>query len=76
MVQDLKIKNEYFEPVKRGLKRAEVRFNDRNYAEGDILVLHEIRDGKLTGRVVRRIVLHVQKLDGIGMEKWVLLSMV
>lgn len=75
MLQVLKLRSEYFDAVLHGLKRAEVRFDDRNYAVGDLLEMHELRDGELTGRVVNRRVMHVQPLDGIGMKGWVLLSL-
>ncbi|WP_141671993.1 DUF3850 domain-containing protein, partial [Gilliamella apicola] len=39
---ELKIKSEYFMDVTQCQKRAEIRYNDRNYKVGDILVLNEI----------------------------------
>lgn len=75
MLQVLKLRSEYFDAVLYGLKRAEVRFNDRNYAVGDVLELHELNGDEMTGRVVYRSVMHVQPLDGIGMKGWVLLSL-
>lgn len=38
---ELKIYQEYFEAVKDGRKKFEIRKNDRNYKVGDILVLLE-----------------------------------
>ncbi len=38
---ELKIEPKYFEAVKDGRKKFEIRKNDRNYQEGDILVLLE-----------------------------------
>lgn len=48
---DLKTWPEYFCPVKHGLKTFEVRYNDRDYKEGDRLYLREfIPCGKCKGR--------------------------
>lgn len=41
---ELKIKSKYFMDVVKGRKSAEIRYNDRNYKVGDILVLHEINE--------------------------------
>lgn len=40
-VHELKIGFEFFEAVKDGRKKFEIRKNDRNYQEGDILILKE-----------------------------------
>ncbi|MDZ5759364.1 ASCH/PUA domain-containing protein [Carnobacterium maltaromaticum] len=40
-VHELKIASEFFEAVKDGRKKFEIRKNDRNYQEGDILILKE-----------------------------------
>lgn len=40
-VHELKIGSEFFEAVKDGRKKFEIRKNDRNYQEGDILILKE-----------------------------------
>ncbi|MGA4724188.1 DUF3850 domain-containing protein [Carnobacterium maltaromaticum] len=40
-VHELKIASEFFEAVKDGRKKFEIRKNDRNYQEGDILILRE-----------------------------------
>lgn len=55
---DLKILPEYFEAVLSGVKTFEIRFNDRNYAVGDILVLREFDSysGQYTGRKVRKTI--------------------
>lgn len=41
MKHELKIHPQYFRDVMLGLKKVEVRKNDRNYQEGDILILNE-----------------------------------
>lgn len=40
-MHELKIASEFFEAVKDGRKKFEIRKNDRNYQEGDVLVLKE-----------------------------------
>ena len=40
-VHELKIGSKFFEAVKDGRKKFEIRKNDRNYQEGDILILRE-----------------------------------
>lgn len=43
-IHNLKIKPCYFKDVVSGVKTFEVRFNDRNFKMGDILVLEEFDD--------------------------------
>ncbi|EGO8028365.1 DUF3850 domain-containing protein [Enterococcus faecalis] len=50
-IHELKILPEYFEAVVSGDKRFEIRKNDRNYQNGDILRLNEYQDGQYTGDV-------------------------
>lgn len=49
----LKILPEYFLAVERGVKTFEVRYNDRDYQIGDILVLQEWFDGVYSGKEIR-----------------------
>lgn len=71
-VHNLKTWPEYWHSIANGLKTFELRFNDRDYKEGDILVLREwvppirIGDkispawgGKYTGNVVLAKVKHI-----------------
>jgi len=46
----VKIKPCYYLAVEKGIKLFEVRYNDRDYKVGDILVLREFADGEYTGR--------------------------
>ena len=56
----LKIKSEYYINVINGTKTAEIRYNDRNYQAGDILILNEIDSlGNFTGNNCEVIVTHV-----------------
>ena len=50
MIHKLKILPEFFPLVEKGKKRFELRKNDRNYQEDDILLLQEYFDGEYTGR--------------------------
>jgi transcription antitermination factor NusG len=57
---ELKIKSEYFMGVVKDIKKAEIRYNDRNYQVGDFLVLYEIdEDGSRTGNQCTVIVSHI-----------------
>ncbi|HAP4176890.1 TPA: DUF3850 domain-containing protein [Enterococcus faecalis] len=47
----MKILPEYFTAVASGIKRFEIRKNDRGYNVGDILRLNEYENGKYTGNV-------------------------
>ena len=72
MVHNLKCWPEYFTYVESGAKPFEVRKNDRNYLEGDILILHEWdqRTGVYTGRELLRTVTHVFDLYDIPGDVW------
>lgn len=50
MIHKLKILPEFFSLVEKGKKRFELRKNDRNYQEDDIILLQEYFDGEYTGR--------------------------
>ena len=51
MIHQLKIWPEYFEAVASGKKNFEIRYNDRDFAEGDYLALNEYSgDAGYTGR--------------------------
>lgn len=56
MTHQLKIHPEHFKNVSLGLKKVEIRFNDRNYQENDILILNEFDpiNQKYTGFVITR----------------------
>lgn len=54
MVHELKLSSKHFDSVRDGSKAFELRFDDRNYAVGDILVLREFENRKYTGRVCWR----------------------
>lgn len=56
---------EFFELLFTGVKTCEVRYNDRRYAMGNLLVIKEWDDrkGAYTGRQVTKVISHV--LEGV-----------
>lgn len=69
MHHDLKLFSKYFQPVVDGIKRSEVRINDRNYQVGDTVTLHEGKpslDGfEYTGRTVSACITYI---DDFGLQ--------
>lgn len=67
MTHELKIHPEYYKDVLLGLKKVEIRLNDRNYQEGDLLILNEFdpKTEKYTGGQVKRKVDYILKCQGI-----------
>lgn len=74
-VHNVRILPEYFAPIAAGLKRAELRLNDRNYHVGDTLNLNEwdIESQSFTGQFESVRIINV---DDVGMlaAGYVLLS--
>lgn len=66
---NLKLFKKYFDPVAKGLKRSEVRYNDRRYQVGDTITLHEgeYEDGKFiySGRKVSA---EISYIDDFGTQ--------
>lgn len=76
MVHKLKIYPQYFKDVALGLKKAEVRINDRDFQEYDTLILSEYDPltDNFTGESVIRIVNYIIK-DVPGLDsKYVILQ--
>ncbi|EOD8838354.1 DUF3850 domain-containing protein [Enterobacter hormaechei] len=75
VTHNLKIWPEYFAAVRDGLKRAELRWNDREYQAGDIIDLCEWdpNEEAFTGDFISVTVTHVADL-GQWMPGYVLLS--
>lgn len=61
MIHDLKIYTSYFQDVQDRKKNFEIRFNDRNFKVGDILLLREYLpdEDKFTGKSVEREVVYI-----------------
>lgn len=71
---EVKCLPEYFEAARRGVKPWELRFDDRNYAVGDLLILSEWKDGGYTGRRLTGKITYILKdFEGLK-DGWVVLS--
>ncbi len=46
----LKTETEYYQAIENGLKKVELRKNDRDFQNGDMLILEETVNGTYTGR--------------------------
>lgn len=77
MKHDLKIAPAYFDAVADGSKPFEVRFNDRNYKVGDVLLLREYveEQGHYTGRTLERLVTYVLDNKNFCKEDLVILGL-
>ncbi len=65
---ELKVDKEYFEKILSGDKNFEIRLGDRNFLEGDVLVILEKDPGtkELTGRKTEKIVTYVRNTKDIN----------
>lgn len=63
MIHQLKIESRFYNDIELAGKRFEVRRDDREYQEGDVLVLRECRDDKLTGRLLYALVTYIHRND-------------
>ncbi len=71
----LKIKQEYFNAVKYGEKKFEVRKNDRDFKVDDTLVLKEINEtGEYTGRRLRVKITYILEDNEYTKEGYCILS--
>lgn len=55
----LKIAPVFYEAVLSGKKKFEIRVNDRNFLEGDHLVLREFEDGEYTDNEIEVLVTYI-----------------
>lgn len=66
VTHQIKLGAEFFDDAATGRKSFELRKNDRNYKEGDMLEMEEIKDGKKTGRKCsKRIVYMMENFEGL-----------
>lgn len=71
---EVKCLPEYYEAVQSGVKSWELRFDDRNYDVGDLLILREWKDGVYTGRRLTTKITYILK-DFAGLKDgWAILS--
>lgn len=66
-VHDVKLGATFFDDVKTGRKTFELRKNDREYKEGDTIVMHEYKDGTTTGRTIEKKIVYMLE-DFTGLE--------
>jgi len=72
---ELKILPEYFAPVAIGEKKFEVRYDDRNFAVGDIIILREYDGEKYTGKKLSVKITYILRGGAYGIaEGYVVLS--
>lgn len=70
----LKTLPQFFEKVESGIKNFEVRYNDRDFRVGDVLILEEYDpEMGLTGRTVQRKISYVFSELGLC-PNWVILG--
>lgn len=66
VTHQIKLVAEFFDDAAAGRKSFELRKNDRNYKEGDVLEMEEVKDGKKTGRKCsKRIVYMMENFEGL-----------
>lgn len=58
-VHQIRLGAMFFEDARSGKKSFELRKNDRDYKVGDILEMIEFKEGKNTGRVIRKSVTYI-----------------
>lgn len=68
-IHDVKLLTAYFDDVRRGRKKAELRKNDRNYAVGDMLLLREYDGQDYTGRKMLVQITHILQGCGFGLAE-------
>lgn len=67
-VHELKIWSEYFDDIASGRKTFEVRKNDRDFKEGDLLMLMECVDEMHTGRGISKTISYILEGGRFGIQ--------
>lgn len=75
-IHELKTDPQYFEEQLQGNKNFEVRLNDRNFQNGDVLVLSEYKDNKYTGRQIYVQVTYILDNSNYCKDGYVIMSTV
>lgn len=70
----IKLASQYFDAVQKEEKNFEIRKNDRDYREGDWLILREWDGSNFTGRKIVRRIVHIYELDLIGFDNWIAMT--
>lgn len=73
-IHKLKIKPEYFNDVISGKKKFEVRYNDRNFKVGDLVVLEEFKNNRYTNRFINCEITYILDDPGYLKENYVVLG--
>ena len=67
IIKKIKISHLYYDDIQNGKKNFELRKDDRNYQVGDKLLLHEIKENSLTGRLIEVDVVY-KLVNYVGLE--------
>jgi len=69
MTHELKILPKYYDEIIQGKKDFEIRKNDRDFKEGDVVILKEFVDGNCTGNYIKAIIDYIFHGGSYGLEK-------
>lgn len=69
MTHELKILPKYYDEIIQGKKDFEIRENDRDFKEEDIVILKEFIDGNYTGKYIKAIIDYIFHGGSYGLKK-------
>lgn len=69
MTHELKILPKYYSEIMQGKKSFEIRKNDRDFKEQDVVILKEFADGDYTGKYIKAIIDYIYNGENYGLEK-------
>lgn len=73
-IHEVKILPEYYDAVASGVKTWELRYDDRGYSVGDLMILKEWKDNVFTGRrLTVKITYILRGYAGLA-DGWAILS--
>lgn len=76
-IHELKVLPEYYRAIVNDIKTFEIRFNDRGYKVGDVLLLKEWDGEAFTGNSIKRRIAYVlDDNSGYVLEGYVVMSIV
>lgn len=58
-LHEIKLRSEYFDSVACGDKNFEIRFNDRGYQKGDLLIMTEYHETDYCSRKIKAVIGYV-----------------